>query len=412
MGFNETDVDVYAGPLANTRRDKLLKTAAYYLSFITFGSIIGVIGPTLPELAVQTGTKLSQISYLFTAHSLGYLAGSFFGGRLHERVKGHPLIGSALVIMAAIMMLIPLTGLLLLLICILFIIGVAEGVLDVGCNVLVVRVHGDKVDPYMSALHFFFGFGAFIAPIIVAKTMTLSGGITWAYWFLAFLMFPLSIIMFLLKSPAAGRPLQKKDSGNENSLPVLLITAFFFIHVGTEISFGGWIYTYAVTLGLAGEAGAAYLTSGFWGALTLGRLLSVPISMRLKPRSILIINMTGCVAAGIAVLSGTRSVLTLWAGTLIMGLSIGPLFATSLNFAERNVGITSRTTGWFLIGGGVAGMLFPWLIGQFFESKGPVFMPVILLIACVAGIILLLFTISVLSQRNNFQNRKSIFSRQ
>ena len=106
----------------DTKRGRILKTAAYYLSFITFGSIIGVIGPTLPELAGHTGTKLSQISYLFTSHSLGYLAGSLLGGHLFDRTRGHALIGTALGVMASIMMLIPLVPLLWLLIGILFII--------------------------------------------------------------------------------------------------------------------------------------------------------------------------------------------------------------------------------------------------------------------------------------------------
>jgi FHS family Na+ dependent glucose MFS transporter 1 len=382
----------------DSKRGKILKTAAYYLSFITFGSIIGVIGPTLPELAGQTGTKLSQISYLFTSHSLGYLAGSLLGGHIFDRVKGHVLIGSALGIMASIMLLIPLVPLLWLLIGILFIIGISEGVLDVGGNVLLVRVHGEKVGPYMNALHFFFGFGALIAPLIVAKVMTRYADITWAYWFLAFLMFPLSVLIFQLKSPPIRHSSNSDDSRGENRLMVFLITIFFFTHVGTEIGYGGWIYTYAVTLELAGETGAAFLTSAFWGALTFGRLLSVPISMRLKPGSMLMINMTGCVAAGIVVLSGTRSVYAMWAGTVIMGLCIGPLFAGSINFAERNMGITSRVTSWFLIGGGAAGMFFPWFIGQFFESWGPVFMPLILLITCVAGLIILSFTIVFFSQ--------------
>ena len=113
------------------------------------------------------------------------------------------------------------------------------------------------------------------------------------------------------------------------------------------------------------------------------------------------INMTGCIVAGVTVLSGTRSVHAMWAGTVIMGLSIGPLFAASINFAERNIGITSRVTSWFLIGGGAAGMFFPWLIGQFLESRGAVFMPLILLINCVAGLIILSCTIVFCSKNKN-----------
>ena len=66
-----SETTVFESRPAGVKPEKILKTAAYYLSFVAFGSIIGVIGPTLPELAAQTGTKLSMISYLFTGHSLG-----------------------------------------------------------------------------------------------------------------------------------------------------------------------------------------------------------------------------------------------------------------------------------------------------------------------------------------------------
>ncbi len=53
-------------------------------------------------------------------------------------------------------------------------------------------------------------------------------------------------------------------------------TLFFFLYVGAEVGFGGWIFTYAVALDLGSETAAAYLTSAFWGALTFGRLLTIP----------------------------------------------------------------------------------------------------------------------------------------
>ncbi len=52
------------------------------------------LGPTLPGLAGHTGSSVQQISYLFTACSLGYLIGSFGGGRLYDHLPGHRLMAS------------------------------------------------------------------------------------------------------------------------------------------------------------------------------------------------------------------------------------------------------------------------------------------------------------------------------
>ena len=68
---------------------------------------------------------------------------------------------------------------------------------------------------------------------------------------------------------------------------VLLIALLLLFYVGAEVAFGGWIYTYAVALDLSDVTTAAYLTSAFWGALTVGRLLAIPLATRFRPRSIL-----------------------------------------------------------------------------------------------------------------------------
>jgi len=45
-------------------------------------------------------------------------------------------------------------------------------------------------------------------------------------------------------------------------------------YVGVEVAYGGWIFTYAVKVFGMGETEADYLSSAFWGAITLGRLLA------------------------------------------------------------------------------------------------------------------------------------------
>ena len=67
----------------------------------------------------------------------------------------------------------------------------------------------------------------------------------------------------------------------------------FFLFVGAGLSFGGWIYTYAVSLDLATVTTAGYLTSLFWAALTFGRLISIPIAGRVRPRYLLTVDLIG-----------------------------------------------------------------------------------------------------------------------
>ncbi|MCX6064143.1 MAG: MFS transporter [Chloroflexi bacterium] len=159
----------------------------------------------------------------------------------------------------------------------------------------------------------------------------------------------------------------------------LLIVLFFVFTVGLESGFGNWIYTFSSRLHLTSEAGAAYLTSGFWGAFSAGRLLGIGISSRLRPQTILVMDMVGCLIAFAILLLWADSYIALWAGTILMGLSIASVFATGLAFAEQRLKLRGAMIGWILVGGGIGGMVFPWLIGQMFERIGPrITMPILL----------------------------------
>lgn len=349
---------------------KISTTVGYYLSFIALGLIEATLGPTLPALAKHTGTDLKEISFLFTARSLGYLFGSLVGGRLFDRLPGHWVMAGFIVLAAGMMALVPLMPLLWLLTAVLFISGVAQAGVDVGGNTMLVWVHQGNVGPFMNGLHFFFGVGAFLSPIIIAQLVLLSGDIYWAYWAIVALVLPVAVWLFLLPSPSAQ--VASADDTRQFDLRLLILFAFFFMmFVGAETSFGGWIFTYVSRMGLATETAAAYLTSAFWGGLTVGRLLSIPIATRLRPRVILTIDLLGSVASLCLILLWPSVLPVIWVGTVGFGFFMASIFPTTVSFAERRMLITGKVTSGFMVGASIGSMTVPWIIGQFIESVGP-----------------------------------------
>ena len=369
------------------RAARIPRTIGYYTAFIALGLASASLGPTILGLAEQTQSRLAEISSLFVARSLGYLAGSLLGGRLYDRTAGHPVMATGLLLMAGMLALAPLVPGLWMLIATILVLGLAEGALDVGGNTLLVWVHREKVAPFMNGLHFFFGVGAFLSPLIIAQVMLRGGGILQAYWVLAILLLPGTLWLLRLSSPVIPtRGAADGSTGRPNGRLVALVVVFFFLYTGAEVAFGGWIYSYAVALRLSSDAAAAYLTSAFWGAVTAGRLLAIPLSVRFPPRSLMVADFIGVlISLGVLIL-GSNSLAATWVGTCGVGLFMASIFPAALSLAQERMTITGQITGWFFVGASAGGMLLPWLIGQFFESVGPWVTMVILLVDLVAAL--------------------------
>ena len=358
-------------------KQALTLTALYYLSFIFLGLSHSSIGPTLPYLAENTGVTLQAVSVLFVARSFGYLLGALFGSRLYDRFKGHTLFVIALIGIGSSLGLIPLATTLWLLVGVMLLLGAFESTLDVGANTLLVWVHRERVAPYMNGLHFAFGIGAFLLPIIVAQAILRGGSAAWAYGLMAVLTVPLALSFLGAASPPDEVSEEEAAGGTQKTGLVLLIAVFFFLYAGVEIAFGNWLYSYATTLAITSEAGAAYLTSAFWGAFTLGRLLTIPLAMRLKPSRLLWLCIGGAALSLVPMLVFPEARSALWVGSMGLGLSIAAVFPGMISFAERRVNIRGRVMGYFFIGVSLGAMSIPWFIGQVFERVHPYSMLVV-----------------------------------
>lgn len=376
-----------------TRFKPLTSTFSYYAAFIALGVTMSIHGPALPWLARHTASRLDQISIIFAASSLGYMLGSLLGGRAYDRFPGHKIQALALLAISLGSALVPVMRTLWFLVAVIFLLGTSQGVLDTGGNTLLTWIHGQKVGPFMNGLHFFFGVGSFVAPLIFARVVLAAGEINWAYWTFSLVTLPVAIwFLFLPSPPIRRRALETTHAQGSINRLFLLVVFFFIFTVGLELGFGNWIYTFSTRLNLASETGAAYLTSAFWGALTLGRLLGIGTSSRLRSQTILVMDLAGCLAAFAILLLWPVSSLALWVGTILMGFSVASIFATGMAFAGQRLSLTGSSIGWILVGGGIGGMVIPWLIGQLFERFSPrLTMPVLLVSNLIAfGLLLAL----------------------
>jgi FHS family Na+ dependent glucose MFS transporter 1 len=348
----------------------------YYWLIFCLGVNMAVLGPTLPTLAAQTQARVGDMGQLFLFGAIGGALGTLFGGRLFDRLRGHVVLGVAQIIAGLLMLCIPFMPALSWLLAVVAIKGVLDGLVNNGANTLLVWTHREKVSPYMNGLHFCFGLGAFLAPLLVAQAVDIPGAYRWVYMSLAALTILVGVRMATMAgSPQAAHPAEiVPGAAPARPIPfsvVLAAALFLFFYVGAEIAFGGWVYTYAVELKLAPAVHAAYLTSGFWLAFTVGRLLSVPLATRFAPRQIITVALLGCVFFMGLVFVFADSTAVLWVAALGAGFCMAPVYPSGFTLAVQGFKLTARASSVILLGDSFGGMILPWLVGQVLEIAGP-----------------------------------------
>lgn len=351
------------------------QTLGYYGLILCLGLNMAVVGPTLPALAAQTRAPLGDMGRLFLVGALGAALGTLLGGRLLDRFPGHVVLGAAGIAAGVLMGCIPLAPTLGWMLAVVAAKGFAEGILNNGANTLLVWTHRERVAPYMNGLHFSFGLGAFLSPLLVAQVVEIPGAHRWVFIGLGALTALAGLRVTAL--PGSPRTAHASDEGAGTpgrripSSIILTAALFLFFYVGAELAFGGWIYTYTVELDLAPSVQAAYLTSGFWLAFTVGRLLSVPLAMRYTPRQLIAAALLGCVVFVGLVLVFADSAAVLWIAALGTGFCMAPVYPSGFTLAVQGLRLTARASGVILLGDSFGAMILPWLVGEVLGAAGP-----------------------------------------
>jgi fucose permease len=344
----------------------------YLVSFLVVGLAITVLGPALTDLRQRSGSGLGDIGSLFVGQSLGYIVGSFLGGRLFDRFDGHRVFAAALLVVGAGLVMVPQSDHLTALFAAFVVLGLGGAIADLGANTLLMWELGADGGRAMNLLHLCFGLGALTAPLLVhlglgvaTRTAAVGCGLL-AAWAIT------------IPSPRAA--LSARDEHTEATLPLLLmLCTFFAVYVGLEVGFAGWIHTYGEEVDF-GALAATWLTTSFWVFFTLGRLAASVLASRIAPVRLL---SAACVAtllaAGVLVVGDGR-VAPVWIGTALMGLATAPQFPGMMNLAERRLHITGSATMWFVGGAGIGGLIFPFVIGRWFDASGSGALPLAMVV--------------------------------
>ncbi|XP_078054015.1 major facilitator superfamily domain-containing protein 4A isoform X2 [Mustelus asterias] len=356
----------------------LQPTLTLWSAFCSFGLCMAFLGPTLLDLRCQTHSSLQQITWVFFAQNFCVLVGTIIGGAFKKTFScslGALFISTLLI--SAVFSIIPFCNNVIILAFVLAVAGLAMGCIDTIANLQLVRIY-QKDSPVFLQLP---------VPIAVLFLMC-KQGVGFCCGKKSALLLPAEELPPDLQmdrlSPGQERTLRAKEpDGIIDCLKGLHLQeapcTFFVVHIigavvlfmtdGILGEYSGFVYTYAVEKPhLMEPRVAGYLSSLFWASITLGRLASIPMSGKLKPVTMVFINLGGIIGTFVLMLCFPVSVICLYVGTGLLGFFLSSTFPSMLAYTEDILNYQGCATTVLVTGAGVGEFALQMLVGSIIQS--------------------------------------------
>lgn len=412
------------------------------LTFGSFGMGVAFLGPTLFDLGCQTASDLKDMNWVIFAQLVMTLVGSISAGCLAKRaVPVYVLLLIGMVGLPLFMYLVPSCTVFAWLLIDLLLMGWCMGCIDCVANLRMIMRFGTNVTPFLQAMHFFYGLGGFISPMIASpfivnidctslvegintpadqakinRAQHLSNSRT-AFVILGSVQLLITFIvvtvvilekMNIIKTGAAvsqstsqhslhSVASEKDDRGGVSLKHIIIITmvtsASLFIYDGIQSSFGDYIYSFAEKSikGLRKEEGAQ-LNACFWGLFALGRLIAIPLATRLTALFMLSINLGGILLAAIVMLIFHTDKTVIYIGTCGLGLFLSSMSPTVISATEQFININPSIASCLVVCAALGETLCPIIVGNLFAVIGP---PTFLTFTLSAAAVAVIFYVSL-----------------
>ena len=315
-----------------------------YVSFISLGLPDAMLGAAWPSMSLTVGKSLSDLGLVSMISTLGAVISSLLSSRLINRYgTGKVMVGS--VLLTALGLIFYSFSRSYFMVCFLALpLGMGGGAVDSGLNGFVARNYKAS---HMSWLHFMWGVGATLGPIIIGTSITHTG--SWPKGYMAASMIQGTLLMVLLFS----LPLWKKAGSKEMhdfgapkklSLQDLLKTPglkttmlAFFCMVGFEYTGSVWAASFLEEQKGFDSATSALLSSIYFFGTTLGRGVSGFIAMKIDSRRMIRYGLyLAFFGALLLTLPLPREAALI--GYLFLGLGNAPIFPSMTFLAPQRFG--------------------------------------------------------------------------
>ncbi|KZT23727.1 MFS general substrate transporter [Neolentinus lepideus HHB14362 ss-1] len=343
----------------------------------------GTTGPLLPRIQRVYHVGFAVVSLIFISNCIGFIAGATANVALTHRLG----FGKVIVLGAALQAIaytvqapappFPVFA-------IAFAInGFGIALQDAQANGFVASLKANPTTK-MGIMHAVYGLGALCAPLVSTHFSQLRH---WSYHYLFSLGIAVSCalvlgLVFRFKTQdecyaEIGQAANESGESAESDYKqifrlkaVHLLAIFSLIYVGVEVTIGGWTVTYIIDV-RHGGASSGYISSGFFGGLTVGRVALLWVNHKVGERTVLFIY--GILALALELVIWFVPSLIGGAVTVsIVGILLGPMYPIIMNHSGRILPrwLLTGCIGWIAGLGQAGSALIPFITGAFASRFG------------------------------------------
>lgn len=298
-------------------------------------------GALIPYMEKDYNIGYAIVSLIFVTNAVGFIAAAPLSQILQSRLgRANTLVLAESVMIAAYIMLVCKPPFAVVVVSFLFLgLGMATNL--AANNVFCANLANSTTT--LGCLHGFYGIGATIAPLMATALVThnhpwstfyfISLSITTTNLLLAFLSFrtyekdtpPLNP---LHPTPSHPTPPPTRSALLAAALThktTILGALFIFCYQGAEVSISGWVISFLISYRHSPPARVGYVTSGFWGGVTLGRFLLSHPAHRLGEGRAVVGLVLGAAACQLLVWL-VPNVVGEAVAVAVVGLLLGPVY--------------------------------------------------------------------------------------
>ena len=334
-----------------------------HAAFVLNGAVTTFLAPALPLLASRWALSDEQAGRLFTAQFFGSITGNLLSLWLTPRRGLRAALGSGYIVIAAGFAALSVAPWPAALACTLLF-GIGVGLTIPASNVFIAEVRAERAGAALNILNFAWTAGAIACPWIVAVVRDQET----ASWLLrgialACVCAATLILVASWPTPTHDRRARSSFSAVPHAMSLLaLLGALFFLYIGTEAAFVGWISTFGERVSHAGMAAVA-VPSFFWAAILLARIAAPAVLHKISEPAVTRLGLAAGATGTVLALVSTNLPGVI-VGVTLAGLGLAPVFPLFLAYMARSFGpAAARAASLLYVLGGLGGACLPWLVG-------------------------------------------------